>query len=173
MWQKALNNGLVGGLVSIALTLIGTLTGIMDPIGGGGFSAGSAIFSILGLAVTVFFIRRAMIQFRDEDNGGVLSFGQGLGVGILTALVMALISAIYLYVHLSMIDPDALNNMQEQVRQGMEDSGMSEEEMEAAEGMTSMFASAPFFAISSVFSSVFVGLIISLIVAAVTKRDAA
>jgi len=173
MWQKALNNGIIGGLVSIALTLIGTLTGMMDPVGSGEFSTGSAIFSVLGIAISIFFIRRAMIQFRDEDNGGILSYGQGLGVGILTALVMGILSALYLYVHLTMIDPEAISAMQEQVRQGMEDGGMTEEEIESAEGMTNLFSSAPFFAISSIFSSVFIGLIISLIVAALTKRDAA
>jgi len=173
MWQKALNNGLVGGLVSIALTLIGALTGINDPIRGGGSFAGSAIFSVIGIAVTIFFIRRAMIQFRDEDNGGVLSYGQGLGVGILTAIVMALVGALYILLHLSFIDTEALDFLKAENIAQMEKSGISEDQIEQRETYINLVFSKIGFTVLAFFLSTFYSFIISLIVAAITKRDAA
>ena len=172
MWNKALNNGLVGGLIGVALTRLGTVTGVstMDPEQE--WSFGSAIFMVIGFAISIYFIHRAMTQYRDEDNNGIMSYGQGLGVGVLTALVMGVITAVYLFLHYNFIDPSMLDQMREAVMESYEDAGMSEDEIDSFKWLTNLTTSPTFVSAMSILNSVFFGFLISLVVAAITKRDA-
>jgi hypothetical protein len=173
MWNKAFNNGLIGGLLGIALTLLGTVTGLNPMDGGSGeWSFISLIFSLLGFAIWIIFIVRAMQQYRDDVKNGVMSYGQALGTGVLTALVMGIISALYMILHYYVIDPSAIDQIREAMEAGYEESGMTEEQMESSEWIIDLMSSPTVLAIMSVFSTVFMGLLISFVAAAVTKRDA-
>ncbi len=172
MWNKALYNGLLGGLIGVALTLLGTLTGINPLEAEPEWSLGRGIFMVLGFAIVIFFIHRAMIQYRDEANSGFMSYGQALGVGILTSIVIGVVYAAYYLLHYNVIDPSALDQMRQTLMEGYEESGLSEEEIESFSWMTDFFASPIFISIAAIFQTTFLGLIVSLIAAAVTKRDA-
>jgi sensor histidine kinase regulating citrate/malate metabolism len=61
---------------------------------------------IILLILLVFAIR----EYRDIYNGGKIHFWQGMTVGILTYLFMAIISAVFTYIMTAIVDPNLLSH---------------------------------------------------------------
>lgn len=159
--------GLTGGLISALLFLIFTITGLSSPDNPAmGYLSGFLTFAIL-VTLVVLAIRRQ----RDELQGGFISLGQcvllGMGVVLLSTLISSLVSLIYTQV----IDPGYTDRMMAQIEEAWEARGMSEEQIESARGWTT-FMKNPFLTIA--FTLVCFGLgglILSLITGLIMKRE--
>jgi putative exporter of polyketide antibiotics len=107
MGRIALNNGLLAGLIGVAISLLGTVTGIYDMSddfqGERGWE--STIVSAISFAVLIYFIIRATKEYRDTQLEGMMSYWDALKVGLLTGFIAAIVSALYLLIILTMIDP--------------------------------------------------------------------
>lgn len=95
-----LKYGLVGGALSIFLFVLLYLLGKNPLIVYRGFD-----FSFLLLPI---FIAFSMKEFRDRWNGKTLKFGEGMTVGFINYMTIAIVSALFTYIFLSVIDPDLL-----------------------------------------------------------------
>lgn len=159
--------GLTGGLISALLFLIFTITGLSSPDKPSmGYLSGFLTFAIL-VTLVVLAIRRQ----RDELQGGYISLGQcvllGMGVVLLSTLISSLVSLIYTQV----IDPGYTERMMAQIEEAWEARGMTEEQIESARGWTT-FMKSPFLTIA--FTLVCFGLgglILSLITGLIMKRE--
>lgn len=159
--------GLTGGLISALLFLIFTITGLSSPDKPSmGYLSGFLTFAIL-VTLVVLAIRRQ----RDELQGGYISLGQcvllGMGVVLLSTLISSLVSLIYTQV----IDPGYTERMMAQIEEAWEARGMTEEQIESARGWTN-FMKSPFLTIA--FTLVCFGLgglILSLITGLIMKRE--
>jgi hypothetical protein len=166
----ALTYGLYGALVLIVIGLIGQLTGLVDPSQPNGGS-GSMIINILNAVVTAGALVMAVKKHRDEDLEGYIAFGKAFGLGMLTVVVIAVISAVWTFVYISFIDPEMIDVMKEAARGQMESQGMSGEQLEQAMAMNAKFMNPAMITVFALLGSMFFGLIISLVVAAVMKKQ--
>ncbi|WP_209329040.1 DUF4199 domain-containing protein [Lunatimonas salinarum] len=85
--HAALPFGMVGGFLLVLgflfLYLLGT-----EPVG---------MLLIFGYVVVPVFVFAGIKQFRDKFNGGALYFSQGMSIGFLVYILMALISALFIW----------------------------------------------------------------------------
>lgn len=92
----ALKYGLYTGLTVIIYSLILNITGLELNFFLGWFAI---IFVIIGLVY-------ALKEFRKE-NGGAMSFGQGMGVAALSSFIIAIALSIFTVVYSFYVDPDS------------------------------------------------------------------
>lgn len=158
----SLKFGFIGGLVMIITSLLYYLLDVQDNWWIGSLTTLAVIF------VSVYF---AQINHRDNDLGGYMKYGRGLGVGLLTTLFIAILSAIFTIVMVKFIDPGAIEQQLEIQRQAMIEQDMSDEQIEQSMQFARQFATNPLFLFfTAVFGTMIWGLIISLVSAAFTRK---
>lgn len=156
----ALRYGLITGFLTIIYTLILYVTELNTNTG----------LSWLGMLIPVIGIVLAYNAFKKE-NGGFMSYGQGLGIGTLLATISGLLGAIFNYVYTNFIDTNVMARMREAQVVEMEKKGLSDEQIEQALGMADNFTSPIMLLIIGVLGGAFIGFLISLIVSAIMKNN--
>lgn len=151
----------------------GLLTGLVSVIVSFGIYAleldQSAVARFATLVVLVVGIILAMRYFKLQ-NGGFMSYGQGLGVGITVASVVGVLSAAFTYVYTTFVDPELMTRVLDRARADMEAKGMPDVQIEQAMAFSAKFTTGPTMLIFAVLGSIVIGLLISLIVAAFVKN---
>jgi hypothetical protein len=109
---------------------------------------------------------------REEAPDKSLSYGKGVGTGVLISLISGLMSAGYNFIHFSFVNTEFADYQMEIVRAKWEQAGMGASQMEQAEGFARAMMGPVAQAILTPIMSVIFGTIISLIAAAVLKRAA-
>ncbi len=159
--------GLYGAMAAIAIGLIFYLTGLADFSENGGGRLNQVLSWVIWIA-TIFMAIRA---HKEEDLGGYISFKRAFTTGTLAGLVFALITAVWTYLFFTLIAPDALQMVTEAAYTRMEEQGLSDDQIEASEGMLNMMTSPPVMSLMIFVSCIIVSLIISLILSAIMKKD--
>ncbi len=160
--QTALKWGVYTGIALIIFDLVLYVLGMKS-------ADGSNPVQYLGF---LFFIGFVVMAIKSHvQSNGYMSYGQGLGAGLLTSLIAGALIGVYVYLFATVIAPEFMDGAMDGIKDQWEAQGMSDEQIEQAEGFAGMFMSPGVMAISSIFSYGFIGLIISLIAAAVFKRD--
>lgn len=156
-----LNYGLYLGLASILIQLIKYVLGMTYEI----------VWweSVLGFVISIVFIFLGTKAFR-SSNQGLLSFGEGLKVGIGIALISAIIIVIYQQIFMNFIEPDYMANMMEVTRQTYVEQNMTSEQIEAAMEMSEGFSSPLITSGFALIGALFVGFIISLFTTLILKK---
>lgn len=130
-------------------------------------------FQWLGFVIMFAVLWMGIKAVREEKPDKSLTYGQGLGAGVLISLYSSLMSAVYVYIHFSFLNTEFADYQMEIVRAKWIEVGMPEAQMEQAEGMARKFMGPVFQTIMTPFAGTFVGLIMSLIIAAILKRKPA
>lgn len=161
VFQTGLKYGLILALITIGYSLILHLVGLATnrwlP----------ALLGIVFFAVICYMGHKAF----KEGGDGFMSYAQGLGMGVVIALVSGLLGSIFSVIYIKLIDDSVMEAaMQEQIEK-MEDQGMSDAQIDQAMEMAAMFQTPVMMVIFGLLWSVFIGFIISLIVSAITKNS--
>ena len=156
------NNGVILGVASIVLSLVMYATGShLDP-----HWSNSIISAILFIGVIAY----GTSKFK-EANGGFMSWGQGVKVGVGIAVLAGLIVVIYNYIFMNFIEPDFMNQMMELQNQKLMDGGMTEEQIEAANEMGKSFQSPAIMAAMGIIGYAIGGFIVAAITSAIMKKS--
>jgi len=124
----------------------------------------------LSLVVMVGGIILGQNAFK-QANGAFMSYGQGVGVGVLVASISSLLSAIFAYVYVTFIDPDMTARILDKARADMEARGnMSDAQIDQAMHWTAMFVQGPALVGIALVSGIIMGLLVSLVTAAILKN---
>jgi hypothetical protein len=169
MKNNAIVYGLYAGLVLILISLISNLLNLVDLTNPRGFV--SMLINMLNYAIMGIAMVLAVKNFRDNENGGVVSFGKGFGIGFTTLLTIIVISVVWSYVYFSLIDPAMLETIKDISTEQMREQGLTEDQIEQAASFNSMFMSPLGISIMAGISLLFIGLIIDVVVAAVMKKE--
>ncbi|QEC53401.1 uncharacterized protein DUF4199 [Anseongella ginsenosidimutans] len=153
----ALKWGLIAGAVMILLSLISYYAGMMQ-------NAAIQWLSYILLALGIFFGVR---HHRDKELGGYISFGRGLGTGVLISLFAGILLSAFILLFYGVIDPGALEELKRLQEEGMYEKGMSDEQID----MSLKFVNPGFMAMVTLPMMTFFGFIISLVIAAILKRN--
>ncbi|ARV14710.1 DUF4199 domain-containing protein [Polaribacter sp. SA4-12] len=159
-----LNNGLYYGLILVLTSLITYALGMhLDP------TAGYISLAILVVIVIAFPII-GISKFK-KDNGGFMSWSQGVKIGIGIILIGTVISLIYQHIFTGFIEPDFYKQVEEVTRTGLVDSGLSEEQIDAQLEMQGKFQGTIIGDALGLLFMTFIGFVVSAIIAAVKKHS--
>lgn len=150
--------GLIDGAVAFLLFVIWALAGIRQ-------NWTSTLISIALLVVLIVLAHRAFKKTHD----GIMSYGQGLGLGTLLSLVGSALAAVLLFIYTGYIDPGYSAKALEIQRAAMEAQGVTGAQLDQGLAMTRTMLTPVGILVSSLVSGVIVGFICSLIVSAFTR----
>ncbi len=124
------------------------------------------------LTMIVLIVGTVLAQkFFRQANDGFMSYGQGLGVGMVLAGVSSVLGAVFSYLYVTVIDPDMTARILEKVRADMEAKGtMTDAQIEQAMHWTAIFTQGPALAGLASVIGLLTGLLVSLITAAILKN---
>lgn len=152
-------------ITQIVLVLISYFLGFQtDKINAGTW------FGLAPLVVSIVIMALGIKAVRDEQPGKYLSYGKGVGTGVLIALYAGIIGAIYTYIHFTYVNPNFSDYVIEASRAKWAAAGMDGTKMEAAEQATRMFTKAWVQAAFSFAGGMVISLILALILSAFLKR---
>jgi hypothetical protein len=156
--RVALKAGLITGL---AMTVYSTVLSL----------AGLPQTSPLHYITFLLLVGGLVYGMRDfkEQNGGYMTYGQGLGVGTLASAVAGLLSSLISTFYVKFVDPTLLQRTMDEQRIQMEERGMSDAQIDQAMKIAESMSGFSF--IIATIGVVFFGFILSLIIAAFVKRE--
>lgn len=155
-----LHYGLVVGLVLILLQLLFFLIEIDKETYAGGIS-------LLAMFVLCFW---TVLEARKKNNG-LMSFGQGYKAGALALLSGGLISLLYYYVHITLIDPNYLGSMIQFQQEKMRAKGLSDESIQQSMGFMEYMGRPGIATLLASVNIIISSLLFSLIAAALFQRN--
>lgn len=163
IWRSSLTYGVYVGIVLILLSVVYYVTG--------NTFAKSAQWIRYALMLGGIII--AQIAYK-KALGGTMTYGQALGVGVLTMLFASVLLSIYTFLLYEVIDP----SLQEQLRlfteeQIVKQGNVPEEQMDMAVDMAGKFQQPAIMAIMGVLGGTFIGLIMALITSIFTQKKPA
>lgn len=157
--------GLILAAANIVLTLVGYFLGYQtEKIHAG------AWFGFLPFILSVVILWLGIRAVREENDQKALSYGRGVGTGMLIALYAALVGSLYVYLHFTFINPNYSDYLIEASRVRWAQAGMPEASMETAEKAVRLMTRPALQAVSVFVFSLISSLIISLITAAFLKQ---
>lgn len=112
----------------------------------------------------------AQVNYR-KSLGGEMTYGQALGVGLMSIIFASVLSSIYTYLLYAVIDPGLLDQVKIMSEQKILEQGIPEEQLDTAMNMAMKFQTPPVMAVMGIVGGAFIGLIISLITAIFTKKN--
>lgn len=170
-WPTATRHGLLAGLISIVIGLILHLTGQVDYTGQS--SSSNWISNLTTWGVMIVAILLAIRQHRDQELGGVISFGRSFYVGFIVSLVIAVLSIIWGYIFFAFVEPGLIDTMMEASREQMIDrQGMTESEADQAMGYVTWMMQPWVLSLFGGVGALIAGMVFSLILGAILKKDA-
>jgi len=162
-FKLAMKPGLIIGLVSAAMSIILWAT-ISDLKLRGNVGYGA-------LLIVAFLFYKFTVDYRENEMNGSLSYGEGFKFQISMSVIFAFINSIYSYILYNFLDPGMVEQIREVAAQQMYDNNMTDEQVEAALQIQSMFMTPTFMVISGLIASFFMGLLIALIISIFTKKE--
>ncbi len=118
---------------------------------------------------TLFLVYQFIKKYRQEQMGGYISFGQAWSVSFLLYAFAAIITAVFQFIHMQILQPDYLSEVYNQLMLSFEQAGLTSEQMDL---FADMKMPSP---IQVTFTYIFVyilgGAFISLIMAAICRKE--
>lgn len=160
LWKSSLMSGIYLGIAMILLSVIFYVSG--NPF--------SKVSQWIGYAIMIAGIVMAQVSYK-KALGGTMTYGQALGVGVLTMVFASVLSSIYSFLLYQVIDP----SLQEQLRlfteeQIVKQGRVPEEQLDMAVNMATKFQTPVMMLVMGIFGGAFMGLILSLITAIFTQK---
>ncbi len=113
----------------------------------------------------------ALISYRKEYRGNIISYGQAFAFGTLVALILSLILVIFNFIYTEWINPDIVQMSRDYTEQKLLERGLSEDMIEMQLQLMDRFKSPLFTIISGFIVNMVVFSIINLIVSGFVKRE--
>lgn len=162
--------GLVSGAIVIGVTVIG-----LSLLGGENLAAFPQWlgYLVMLLALTLIFV--GVKRYRDQEQGGVITFGRATLVGLAIATVAGLVYVLVWEVYLAATDYAFIDQYAAATIEQRQAEGASEAELEALAGKMDTMRAAyanPLFRLPMTFLEIFpVGVLIALLSALLLRRS--
>lgn len=160
VWSKGVKGGVITGVVLVIFNIIAYLTESLA------LQSASGWFSFFSLIVGIVLTHRAF----KEENGGFMSYGQGLGLGSVLGLIAGTISGLFSFIYLTFVDTTLMQRQMDMVRVQMEDQGIADEQIEQGMQFSEMFMTPSMILIMGILGTLFFAFVLSLVISAFTKN---
>jgi hypothetical protein len=159
--------GLILAVINIVFSLVMFFAGYQtDKI-----AEGQRLSQFFPLVVCIVVLVLGMRAVREESKDKSLSYGRGVGSGVLITLYSSLIGAVYTFIHLTFVNTNYADYMIDFLRKGeWARKGLSETQMDAAEKFTRFIFKPAILSISSIIMWMFFGTVFVLIIAIFMRR---
>jgi hypothetical protein len=168
-WPLAIRYGSYCAAVGVAITLIGFLTNT-EP----GFPSTpgtiKALYTLISLGATIWFIRAAIIEDREKNLGGYIEFGRIFGLTIKIGLVSSALGAIFNALYANLINPGYAEALMSDMEIDLERQGMTDDQIEMAMSYSKMLSTPAVGMVSYLIMGLIISAIIGLIAGAIMKR---
>jgi hypothetical protein len=160
------HTAIYGLLVGLALVLVSTADNLL------GFYGTNKYFGLLNYAVPAVGIIWGALQFRKESEG-FMTYGQVVGYGVTLSVFSGIITAVYMILLVTVIDPAYVDRMQVVMAEQMYAMGtLTENEIDLALEMSAkMLRNPAWLFFSGLFGAAFIGVIVSLIAGIFIRRN--
>ena len=159
----AMNYGLILGLIMILISVITYVTGMALE----GKQWPNFIYYII-FPVVIFY---SISQYK-KNNAGLLSLGEAIKIGLLIAIISAIVYAIYGLIFNYIIDPDFMGQAMDVAREKLlENPNMTEEMVDQQMEWVEKFSNPALGTAFWIAASAIFGLIYSLIAGLVMKKE--
>ncbi|OAB78202.1 DUF4199 domain-containing protein [Cochleicola gelatinilyticus] len=158
------NYGLILGLISVAFSVVIWVLGM---------SAERPWWtSALSVAIMVALIVYGLKAFK-AANAGFMSLGEALKTGLTISLISGLIGALFMYLFVTVIEPDFIGQILEQTERQMyeQNPNITDEQAEMGLKMTEKFTTPWMMSLFGLIGTLFFGFIISLIAGLAMKNN--
>ena len=152
--------GLIQGVVSFALFLAQTLTGLKQ----------NWVGSVANGVVVIVLMVLAHREFKRTHNR-MMTYPQGLGSGTLLSSAGSVVRSVLMYFYLKYINTGYLASVVQVQRAALERRGISGAQAQLAMRITSAITTPAGIAVSSLISGVIAGFILALIVSIFTQKE--
>ncbi len=127
----------------------------------------------LGMVSYIFVAGGLFVAYRDfkAANSGFMEFGEGFKIGGIATVIYSLVSSVFMYVYIIMIDDSMIEMIKDQQYEEMEKQNLSEEQIDAAMEMAGAFMTPEMISIMGFVFTVFFGVILTLIMSAILKKS--
>ncbi len=160
MWKHAINYGLYYAALSIVISVIVYMTGSMTAK------------PVQWITTVVMIVAVVLIQLHYRKTlGGFISYGQSVGIAVLSMLMAAVPIAIYTFCLYKFIDPGLLDQIKLAAEEVLVERGMSEEQINMAMSISSKFQTPTTISLSSFINLPLMGVIIGLISSIFIKKQ--
>jgi Protein of unknown function (DUF4199) len=158
--------GLILAAGNIVLTLVGFFLGFQtDKMAEGRW------FGFLVYALVIIVTWLGIKAVREEAKDKALSYGKGVGSGVLINLYGGVIGSIYGVIHFKYINPNFLDYLMNLMRQKWAEAGVSDTQMDTMEKGMRFMMSPVMASVWGLIMTVLFGLVVALVVAAFLKRE--
>jgi hypothetical protein len=153
--------GLMMAVLSIAYFLIFNMLGV-------DVSQGPGSWGRLVYCVALIFLAH---KYFKENGDGFMSYGQGVGISFWMSLVSSVISSIFTYIYVTLIDTGFIQQMMDKTRESMEEKGnLSDEQIQQAMDMTAKFMTPGMMVTFGIIFGVIIVVIVGLVVTIFTQK---
>ncbi len=161
--MPSLSAGLILGIILIVYSLLLYVVDLNENVW-------LASISYVITAVVLYF---AIINFRDKEQNGFLSYGKGVGVGTLIGFFASILLAIFTYIYVSYIDPGVLEEAIIKAEESIleQNPNIGDAELEQAIGIAEIFTSPVMMTVMTVFWYTMVSVVFSLLISIFAKHE--
>jgi hypothetical protein len=124
----------------------------------------------LTYGLMVLFISLGILNYRDKQLNGFISYGKALGTGTLISLIGGAVFAVYFFVFISYIDTDYFAKMSDYSEQISIEKGYSEEQIQQSAKVQAFVQTPGWMAALSLLGYVLTGFFFSLIIGLFLKK---
>ncbi len=160
--KSALEYGVIFSLIGFALTLAAHYAGL---------DMNGNLWKGFNWVLSAAMVGWMLWNFREKKNGGFLRYGQGVGLSVLTGLVSGVIGGIFFFIFVKYIAPEFITQIEDAAIAGMQEQGLTDEQIEMNMGYASMFMSPGAMVVYAILGALFSYLIYGLIFSAIFKKD--
>ncbi len=128
----------------------------------------SALINYTAIAICIF---KGTKSFRDEERGGIMSYGQALRFGANTGFFSSVVYALFFYVFITVIDPEFIERARLLTEESMYNLGSTEEDIDLIMSIKEVFQNPVLWAISEIITFSFIGFVVSLITSIFVKNE--
>ncbi|NPA35491.1 MAG: DUF4199 domain-containing protein [Chlorobi bacterium] len=157
----AMQYGLYLGILQVILILTLYFSGIIFE---------SKLQDYLGYVFAIAITWIGLDKYKSQVNRGFLTYGQGLGLGVMISLFSAIFSAATIYI-LMKLDGSLSEKMLNVIQEKMLEANMPDDMIESMQKVYEMTVKPGMVAMSDFLGKVFTGTIFSLIIAAIVKKN--
>ncbi len=152
-----------GAITALASILLSTTLFVTDQTQNRSLGALIYLIIIAGLVL-------AMREYK-QQNENYMSYGEGLGLGTLTAAITGFLSSMYSVFYMSVIDSTVLQRTMDKAREQLEERGMDDAQIDRAMDISARFQSPGMLFIFGMLGTILMGFIFSLVIAAILRRN--
>jgi uncharacterized membrane protein (DUF485 family) len=151
--------GLIDGVLAFVIFLVVAMTGARQ-------SWTSSLASLVILVVLMILAHR---EFK-KSHEGIMSYGQGLGLGTLLTVIARALSCVLVYIYVTFINTGYPAAALAAQKAALEQRGLEGPQLEQAMSMTSAMLTPAGIVVAGLISGVIFGFIVALIVSIFTKE---